>query len=201
MAVKRDFLSYLGPDRIYPITDRLASGLSHAQQVAEFGRRGFRLVQLRDKHLSAREFFREAEEARTVARAYGMRLIINDRVDVALAVRADGVHLGQDDLSPEAARHLLGDEAIIGFSTHHLAQAQSALELPINYLALGPIFGTISKENPDPVVGLQQLGAIKSGVPGIPVVAIGGINRANRASVLAAGADAVAVISDLWPAR
>ena len=192
------FLDTLGGQRIYPITDRQLSGLSHAEQVAQLARLGFRLVQLREKYLSPLEFHDEAEAAMKVARANNVCVLINDRVDIALAVSAHGVHLGQDDLSVEGARSLLGENAIIGFSTHSLEQAQQAGDLPIDYLALGPIFPTKTKEKADPVVGVEALVQVKESLPGLPLVAIGGIDATNRELVFSAGADAVAVISDLW---
>jgi thiamine-phosphate pyrophosphorylase len=155
------------------------------------------LVQLREKHLSPREFYVEAEAALRVARACGLRLIINDRVDIALALHADGVHLGQDDLSPLAARSLLGQESIIGFSTHNLAQARAASRLPVDYIAIGPIFATSSKDNPDPLVGLEGLARAREAVGQLPLVAIGGISDLNAQDVLRAGADSVAVIGAL----
>lgn len=156
---------------------------------------GATFIQLREKRLSPREFYREAEEALSVARSMGVRLIINDRVDIALALSADGVHLGQDDLPPTAARALLGDEAIIGFSTHSIEQAIVAARLPVDYIAVGPIFQTSSKENPDPVVGLDGLRRVRQVVGNIPLVAIGGIRPENIPYVLKAGADSVACIS------
>lgn len=156
---------------------------------------GATLIQLREKHLGAREFYSEAEEALRVARELGVRVIINDRVDIALALSADGVHLGQDDLPPEAARELLGERAIIGFSTHSLEQAKKAAHLPIDYLAIGPIFETSSKENPDAVVGLDELSRVRAAIGEIPLVAIGGIRLENVRETLKAGADTVAVIS------
>src|SRR6266487_35504 len=116
---------------LYAITDRQVSGLSHAEQVARLSDGGATLVQLREKSLSPREFFEEAERALHEARRRGVCLIINDRVDIALALKADGVHLGQDDLPPEQARKVLGNGAIIGFSTHNLQQALQAKKLPI----------------------------------------------------------------------
>jgi thiamine-phosphate pyrophosphorylase len=181
--------------KLYPITDARLSGLSHAEQVKRLGAGGATLVQLREKHLAPREFYREAEEALRVARSLGVRLIINDRVDIALALQADGVHLGQDDLPPEAARELLGKEAIIGFSTHTVEQASIAARLPVDYLAIGPIFETSSKENPDPVVGLEGLRRVREITGEIPLVAIGGIRFENAWEVIKAGADSVAVIS------
>jgi thiamine-phosphate pyrophosphorylase len=183
--------------RLYAITDTRLSGLSHAEQVGRLILGGARLIQLREKHASAREFFREAAAALQVARALGARLIINDRVDIALALGADGVHLGQDDLPPEAARRLLGERALIGFSTHNLEQAVAAAGLPIDYLAIGPIFPTASKENPDPVVGLGGLLQVRAALPSLPLVAIGGMTLENGPQALASGADSLAVISAL----
>jgi thiamine-phosphate pyrophosphorylase len=112
-------------------------------------------------------------------------------------LNADGVHLGQSDLPVTAARSLLGPDAVIGFSTHNLAQAKLAATMPVDYLAFGPIFGTSTKENPDPVVGLQALAAVRAAVGSLPLVAIGGITSANGIEVLNAGADALAMISEL----
>jgi thiamine-phosphate pyrophosphorylase len=178
---------------VYPITDTQISGLSHAEQVSLLADGGARFVQLREKKLSAFDFYVDVK----AAAQRGVTLIINDRVDVALAVNAAGVHLGQDDLPPEAARRLLGDEAIIGYSTHNIAQAQAAATLPIDYVAIGPIFQTTTKANPDPEVGLEGLRAVRDAIGNIPLVAIGGITVANAASVIEAGADSVALISAL----
>ena len=183
--------------KVYPITDTQLSGLSHAEQVARLIEGGASLIQLRDKHATPREFYRQAAAALQIARDHNVRLIINDRVDIALALKADGVHLGHTDIPAAAARRLLGKEAIIGFSTHNTAQAQLARTLPVDYLAFGPIFQTSTKENHEPVtglVGLREVGAIKGS---LPLVAIGGITLANAPEVLKAGADAVAVIAEL----
>ncbi len=183
---------------VYPITDAKISGLSHAEQVRRLCAGGATLVQLREKRLSPREFYSEAEAALRVAREYGAKLIINDRADLALALGADGLHIGQNDLPPEAARRLLGEEAIIGFSTHSLTQAVAAAQMPLDYLALGPIFGTSTKETPDPVVGLDGLRRVRKAVGDtLPLVAIGGITPANARAVWQAGADSIAVISCL----
>jgi thiamine-phosphate pyrophosphorylase len=181
--------------RLYPITDARLTGLSHAEQVLRLVDGGATFVQLREKHLSPREFYSVAEEAIAVARENDVRLIINDRVDIALALGADGVHLGQDDLPPVAARSLLGERAIIGFSTHTIEQATAAARLPIDYLAIGPIFPTSSKENPDAAVGLEGLRRVRRATGRIPLVAIGGITLETASEVIRAGADAVAVIS------
>lgn len=183
---------------IYPITDVQISGFTHAEQVALFASAGALLIQVREKQQSACDFYLEAVEAMRIARQSQVRLIINDRVDIASAVGADGVHLGQDDLPPEAARKLLGADAVIGFSTHSVEQAIGAIGLPIDYLAIGPIFRTTTKHNPDPVVGLDGLKAVKAVVKDIPIVAIGGVTVPMLATVLAAGADSVALISSFW---
>lgn len=182
---------------LYPITDGKVSGIGHAEQVSKLIAGGASLIQLREKRLPAGKFFGEAREALQVSREHGARIIINDRVDLALALGADGVHLGQDDLPPAAARRLLGDGSIIGFSTHNLKQALEALKLPIDYLAAGPIFSTSSKANPDPPIGLEGLREIREAIGAFPLVAIGGITANNAAGVIDAGADAVAVISAL----
>lgn len=133
-----------------------------------------------------------------VARERGLKVIINDRVDIALALKANGVHLGQDDLPPEAARRLLGPRVILGFSTHNLTQARLAVKMPIDYLAIGPIFQTSSKHASDSPVGLDGLRQVRQAVGKIPLVAIGGITSETSQDVLKAGADAIAVISDIW---
>lgn len=183
--------------KLYPITDARLSCLSHAEQVERLSAGGASLIQLREKFLSPKDFYAEAERALVVARSSGVRLIINDRVDVALALKADGVHLGQTDIPPEAAREILGDEAIIGFSTHNVEQARAASRLPLDYIAIGPVFATSTKERPDPVVGLEGVRQVRNIVGSIPLVAIGGITRETATSVLAAGADSIAVISQL----
>ena len=186
---------FLPAPKLYPITDVGLSGLSHADQVVRVCEGGATLAQLREKSLSPREFFKQAEEAMRAAREHEVRIIINDRVDVALALKADGVHLGQNDLPPAAARRVLGDKAVIGFSTHNVEQAIRAAKLPIDYIAIGPIFATSTKKNPDPAVGLLGLRQVRKAVGKMPLVAIGGITRENASEILAAGADAVALIS------
>jgi thiamine-phosphate pyrophosphorylase len=179
--------------RIYPLTDVQLSGLSHAEQVELLSRGGATLIQLREKHMPAREFY---EQAKTAIRP-GVQLIINDRVDVVLAVGAHGVHLGQDDMPPEAARELLGPGSVIGYSTHNVEQAIAATKLPIDYLAIGPIFATTTKDDAAPVLGLDGLRAVRHAIGSFSLVAIGGITRANARDVIEAGADSVAVISAL----
>lgn len=186
---------FLTLPRVYVLTDARVSGLSHAEQVELLSAGGATLVQLREKQLPPREFYEQAKAAVAVASRRGVRLIVNDRVDVTIAVGADGVHLGQDDMPPHAARKLLGPDAVIGFSTHNVAQAVEALRLPIDYIAAGPIFATTTKTDTSPVLGLDGLRAVRQAVGGFPLVAIGGITHADASKVVRAGADSVAVIS------
>ncbi|MDQ1592030.1 MAG: thiamine-phosphate pyrophosphorylase [Pyrinomonadaceae bacterium] len=184
--------------KFYPITDTHLSRLSHAEQVSRLRDGGARFIQLRDKRLAPREFYEATEAALDIARERGVRLIVNDRADIALALGADGVHLGQDDLDPAAARRLLGERFIIGYSTHTVAQAIEAARLPVDYIALGPIYPTRTKENPAPTVGLEALHRVRDAIdPTVALVAIGGITRANARATLDAGADSVALISAL----
>lgn len=179
--------------RVYPITDVQLSGLSHAQQVRLLSLGGASLIQLREKRMPALEFYEHAR----AAHRNGVRLIINDRVDIAVAAGAAGVHLGQDDMPPEAARKLLGPHAIIGYSTHNIEQAINAIQRPIDYLAIGPIFSTTTKSDTAPVLGLEGLRTVRQAIGSFPVVAIGGITAANAREVIEAGADSIAVISAL----
>lgn len=183
--------------RVYPITDRTISSLTHAEQVARLLSGGATFIQLREKNESAHTFFEDAATALRIARRAGATLIINDRVDIALALGADGVHLGQSDMPVDVARQVLGPKAIIGYSTHNLSQVRVALDQPINYLAFGPVFETKTKKNPDPIAGIDVLREAKSLVGHLPVVAIGGIRRSTVSEVLSAGADSVAVISEI----
>ena len=183
--------------KVYPLTDVGLSGLTHAEQVRRLAKGGASLIQLRDKKSGACVFYESAKAAVTAARECGVKLIINDRADIAAAVGADGVHLGQDDLPVEAARGLLGPQAIIGLSTHNLSQAQLAIRLPIDYLALGPIFATSTKDDPAPELGLEGFRQIRKVVGEFPLVAIGGITANRALDVLQAGANSIAIIGAL----
>ena len=182
--------------RVYPITDTLLSGLSHAEQVKRLVSGGATLIQLREKRAGSRQFYGDAKAALT-SRDSNVRLIINDRADIALALKADGVHLGQSDIPVEAARRLLGEKAIIGVSTHDLAQVELAGRMPVDYVVFGPVFETATKGNPDPFVGLNALREARAILSSLPLVAIGGITIANAPAVFAAGADSVATIATL----
>ena len=156
---------------------------------------GVTLLQYRNKTGSAREML---EHARELKRRAGkqVQLIMNDRADLCLAAGFDGVHVGQDDLSPESARKVIGPKLWLGVSTHNPEQLRQADQSSADYLAIGPVFATSSKEKPDPVVGLEGVRLARE-LTQKPLVAIGGITRKNAGSVIEAGADAVAVISDL----
>jgi len=183
--------------KIYPITDSHIAKLTNAEQVQKLVEGGAEIIQLRDKHASPKDFYEFAREALIIARKRNVKIIINDRVDIALALKADGVHLGQDDLPPESARVILGDRAIIGFSTHNLKQVVNAINLPIDYLAIGPVYATRTKENPEEIVGLEGVNEVRKAVGDFPLVAIGGITSENFRAVLEAGANSVAIISGL----
>lgn len=187
--------------RLYSIVDpALLLGVGdQASRVAAFARElvngGATLIQYRNKSDSGRQMLSDARELR---RAVGsqIRLIMNDRADLCLAAGFDGVHVGQEDLSPEGARAVVGDRLWVGVSTHSVEQVRQADQTPADYIAIGPVFPTLSKQNPDPVIGLEGVRAARAAT-GKPLVAIGGITRVNAASVIEAGADSVAVISDL----
>jgi thiamine-phosphate pyrophosphorylase len=184
--------------RVYPITDRRLSGLSHLDQTKALIAAGARFIQLREKSLSPLAFYLEARECVCYALEHDAEIIINDRVDIAVAAGARGVHLGQDDLPPEQARQILGSSAIIGYSTHNAEQAAAALTLPIDYIGAGPFAATQTKGNPDPVIGARVLAQIRVAAGSLPIAAIGGINEENVAQATAAGADSVAVIGALF---
>lgn len=183
--------------RIYPITDRAVSGLSHTEQVKRLIDGGATFIQLRDKHGAPKSFLQDAEAAIIVASQNDVRIVINDRVDVAMTLGADGVHLGQSDIPVDAARRLLGADAIIGFSTHTTSQVEIAATLAVDYVAFGPVFETRTKRDHEPLVGLDHLREAKHLLADTTLVAIGGISAVNFSSALVAGADSVAVISDL----
>jgi thiamine-phosphate pyrophosphorylase len=195
--------------RLYPIVDYscFAAAADPISAIARFASdliaAGATLIQYRDKSPNVVRFLSVARELRRLTQDRAT-LIVNDRLDICLAAGADGVHLGQEDVSPKTAR-LVFDEAVrnlpanpllIGYSTHNLQQVEEAGSLPIDYLAVGPVFATASKANPDPVIGLEGVRRARAATAK-PLVAIGGITRSTCLQVRDAGADAVAVISDL----
>ena len=180
---------------LYVVTDRQQAGGRPLLTVVEAALRGgARAFQLREKDLSPRDLYPLALQMRQLTQAYGARLLINDRIDVALAVNADGVHLTTVSLPARLARQLLGPERLIGISTHNLAEAREAAEGGANFLVFGPVFCTPSKAPYGQPVGLDALRAVRAHVK-LPILAIGGIKKANLDQVLAAGADGIAVIS------
>lgn len=156
-----------------------------------------RILQFRHKGFLSREIYTQMERVAALCHQAGVTFVVNDRADLARLMGA-ALHLGQDDLPPAAARRVAGPETLIGFSTHNQRQLRAAESEPVDYLALGPIFGTGSKQNPDPVVGLEELRRLRP-LTARPLVAIGGITRENARQVLAAGANSLAVIGDLLP--
>jgi thiamine-phosphate pyrophosphorylase len=188
--------------RLYAIVDPDRSGGHGLPELAWMvAAGGATLVQLRDKHRDTRMMVEEARAIRENLHVMRIPLVINDRVDVALAAGADGVHVGQDDMAAEDARRLLGPDAIIGLSIKTVAQAESApLEL-IDYVGIGGVYATTSKDNPAPPIGVGGLARIvevfRRRRPGFPVCAIAGLDAGNAAATIAAGADGVSVISAL----
>jgi len=183
--------------RLYPILDAgcFLNALDLITAAEELTSVGVTLIQYRNKSGNARVML---EQARELKRSLGKKakLIMNDRADLCLIADFDGVHVGQDDLSPESVRRIIGPERWLGVSTHNPDQLREADLTSADYLAIGPVFSTSSKDKPDPVVGLDGVRRARQ-LTQKPLVAIGGITRANAASVIEAGADSVAVISDL----
>lgn len=183
--------------RLYAILDSSCFSDPGALIVAaeELVRAGATLIQYRNKSGNAKQML---EQARELKKKIGSRakLIMNDRADLCIAADFDGLHVGQDDLTPESARSIIGPERWLGVSTHNPSQIAQADKTSANYVAIGPVFPTLSKEKPDPVVGLEGVREARA-LTSRPLVAIGGITRANCAKVIESGADSVAVISDL----
>ena len=158
---------------------------------------GARFLQVRAKQLPSGPFLGLCDAVVRAAYAYEAAVIVNDRVDLAQMAGASGAHVGQEDLDPAAARTQLGPEAIIGYSTHSVAQFESALREPVTYVAVGPVFGTLTKNTGYDAVGLELVRAAAGRASGRPIVAIGGITLDTAPAVIAAGASCVAIISDL----
>jgi thiamine-phosphate pyrophosphorylase len=197
----------MSPDlRLYALVDPEHTGAHDLTALtAAVAQGGATIVQLRDKTASTRVMIERAYAVSDALSPFGVPLIINDRVDVALAVEADGVHIGQDDMPAAQARLLLGRQAIIGLSIKTVEQAQAAPLRELSYVAIGGVFATTSKDNPDKPVGLDGFksiaAVIRKRAPGFPICAIAGIDATNAANVIAAGADGVAVISALSKAQ
>ena len=186
--------------RVYPILDTetlQARGISTETAAAAFLDGGASLLQIRHKSHWSRDAFESAKRVARLCREHGATLIVNDRADIALLLEA-GLHIGQDDLPPRDARKLMGSDAVIGFSSHNVPQLCAAGGEPVDYVALGPVFGTASKRNPDPVVGVEEVRRCRA-LLDKPLVAIGGVTTENALDVLHAGADSLAVIAGLIP--
>jgi len=184
----------------YPILDIAVTArhsITPLDAAAQLLESGVRILQVRHKGFLSREILETIESVSKMCREAGVLFVVNDRADIARLTGA-ALHLGQDDLPPLAARKITGPDLIIGVSTHNEAQLRAAASEPVDYLAIGPVFGTSTKENPDPTVGLDELRRLRP-LTDRPLVAIGGITRANAKAVFAAGADSVAVIGDLFP--
>ena len=160
------------------------------------GNAGVQLIQLRDKCGTARRIHQDAKELRALSSLQSARLIVNDRPDIAILAGAAGVHVGQEDLPVEEVRKIVGAECWVGVSTHNMEQLREANSTSADYIAVGPIFATASKSNPDPVLGIKFLSAARE-LTRKPLVAIGGITIESAADAFRAGADSVAVIRDL----
>jgi thiamine-phosphate pyrophosphorylase len=187
--------------RLYPILDTESlqtRGISIETAAAAFLDGGASILQIRHKSHWSRDAFEAAKHVARLCREQGATLIVNDRADIALLLEA-GVHVGQDDLPPREVRKVMGTDAIIGFSSHNVQQLCAAGGEPVDYVAVGPVFGTASKQNPDPIVGVEEVRRCRALIEK-PLVAIGGITLENALDVLRAGADSVAVIAGLIPA-
>lgn len=186
--------------RLYVILDASLLTIPETDCAQRLADVGVRLLQYRNKSASAGDLLESAKHLSAKMIPRGVAFVVNDRADVADLSGASGVHLGQEDLSVEEARAVMGEDALVGVSTHNREQFQQAAASSADYIAVGPIFSTATKANPDPVVGTELLRQLRP-LSGKPIVAIGGITRERAAEVIRAGADAVAVISDILRAR
>jgi thiamine-phosphate pyrophosphorylase len=186
--------------RLYVILDAALLRISAKECAKSLIDAGVRLIQYRNKRASGRELFETSSELAEYLNPLEVQFIVNDRVDVAALAGAGGVHVGQDDLGVEQARQVMGEGKWVGISTHNPGQFRSALETSAEYIAVGPIFATGSKENPDPVVGVGFVREARA-MTDKPIVAIGGITLEQAAEVIEAGADSVAIIGDILGAE
>jgi thiamine-phosphate pyrophosphorylase len=185
--------------RLYVILDAAQPASGETDSAQMLIESGVRLIQYRSKNVSAREQLRVSARLAERFLPQGVMFFVNDRPDVAVLAGASGVHVGQEDLGVEDARRIVGREKWIGVSTHNAEQVRRAAETSADYIAVGPIFATTTKENPDPVVGTELIRQAR-GLTEKPLVAIGGITLERAREVLAAGADSLVVIADIWGA-
>jgi thiamine-phosphate pyrophosphorylase len=186
--------------RLYVIVDAALLKIPAKECAKKLVDAGVRLIQYRNKRATGRELFETARELAEYLNPMGVQFIVNDRADVAALAGASGVHVGQDDLGVEQAREVMGAGKLVGVSTHNAGQFRGALETSADYIAVGPVFATGSKENPDPVVAVGFVRETR-GMTDRPIVGIGGITLERAADVIEAGADSVAIISDILRAE
>jgi thiamine-phosphate pyrophosphorylase len=182
--------------RLYVILDAALLTVPETECAEKLAAAGVRLLQYRNKRASARELLESAKRLSSSLIPQGVTFVVNDRADVAWAAEASGVHVGQEDLGAEAARSVIGTEKLLGVSTHNLDQFKEAAATSADYVAVGPVFSTSTKANPDPVVGIELIRRVRP-LTDKPIVAIGGITLDRATEVIQAGADSVAVISDI----
>jgi len=182
--------------RLYVILDAALLTVPETECADKLAKAGVRLLQYRNKKASARELFASSKQLASLLTPKGVTFVVNDRADVAMAAEASGVHVGQEDLRAEAARSVIGPGKLLGVSTHNLEQFQAAIRTSADYVAVGPVFSTSTKANPGPVVGIEFIRKVRP-LTGKPIVAIGGITLERAAEAIQAGADSVAVISDI----
>ncbi len=182
--------------RLYVILDAALLTVPETECAQELAAAGVRLLQYRNKRASARELFECAKRLSSLLIPQGVKFVVNDRADVASAAEASGVHVGQEDLRAEAARSVIGPGKLLGVSTHNLDQFKEAAATTADYIAVGPIFATGTKANPDPIVGTDFIRKVRP-LTDKPIVAIGGITLERTPEIIESGADSVAVISDI----
>jgi len=182
--------------RLYVILDAALLTVAETECAENLAAAGVRLLQYRNKRASARELFERSKRLSSLFVPQGVTFIVNDRADIAAAAEASGVHVGQDDLGAEAARSVIGTGKLLGVSTHNLEQFKAAAATSADYVAVGPVFSTSTKANPDPVVGIEFIRRVRP-LTDKPIVAIGGITLDRAAEVIEAGADSVTVVSDV----
>ncbi|MCL5105399.1 MAG: thiamine phosphate synthase [Armatimonadetes bacterium] len=198
MKHRPNLANFLSTD-IYGITaDEYSLGRGNVETVRLMAEAGVKVIQYREKDKSARQMYEECLAIRELTRIGGVTFIVNDHVDLAVAVEADGVHIGQDDLPPEKVRQLVGDEMIIGLSTHSPTQARAAMDIAdiIDYIGVGPIFATNTKKDVSEPVGLEYLEYVVNNVK-VPFVAIGGIKEHNIGLVRAGGAGIISLVTEI----
>ena len=189
-------MKHLVLPRLYVILDAALLTVPETECAQELADAGVRLLQYRNKRASVRELFESSKRLSSLLIPRGVTFLVNDRADVASAAEASGVHVGQEDLRAEAARSVIGAGKLLGVSTHNLDQFREAVDTSADYVAVGPVFSTTTKANPDAVVGIEFIRRVR-GLTEKPIVAIGGITPERAVEVVRAGADSVAVISDI----